>query len=84
MHSVDDPPPLEWEPSSHPVGSSSLQELLRHRAIPICCTPPDPNASIRIPTWAILIATNGTETLMQVGSLGEANFKAAKFLTGWE
>ena len=65
-------------------GSSSLQELLRHRAIWIYCAPPDPNASIRIPTWLVFTGICGIETLMQLGSVGEANFKAAKSLTTWE
>ena len=65
-------------------GSSSLQELLRHRAIWIYCAPPDPNGSIRIPTWAIIMAISGIETLMQLGLLGKANFKAAKPQTAWE
>ena len=30
------------------------------------------------------MAISGIETLMQLGSLGEANFKAAKSLTAWE
>ena len=46
--------------------------------------PPDPNASIRIPTWAIIMAISGIETLMQLGLLGKAYFKAAKSLTAWE
>ena len=84
-HLVDDPPPPEWEASSLPVGDpSSLQELMRHRAIWIYCTPPDPNASIRIRTWLVFTDICGIETLMQLGSLGKANFKAAKSLTTWE
>ena len=70
------------QPSSR--GSSSLQELMRHMAIWIYCTPPDPNASIKIPTWAIFMAISGIETLMQLGLHGEANFKAAKSLITWE
>ena len=31
-----------------------------------------------------LTAISGTETLMQLGLLGAANFKAAKSLTAWE
>ena len=30
------------------------------------------------------MAVSGIETLIQLGSLGEANFKAAKSLTAWE
>ena len=37
-----------------------------------------------IPTWAIIMAISGIETVMQLGSLGEANFKAAKYLTSLE
>ena len=48
------------------------------------CAPPHPNASIRIPTWAIIMAISGIETLMELGSLGEAHFKAEKPLTAWE
>ena len=83
-HKVDDPHPLEWEPPSFQWGSSALQELLRDRSIWIYCTPPDPNASIRIPTWAIIMAISGIETLMQLSLLNEANFKAAKSLITWE
>ena len=32
-------------------------------------SPPDQNASIRIPTWAIITALSGIETLMQLGFL---------------
>ena len=78
--SVDEPPPLEWEPSRLPAGFSSLQELFRHRAIWIYYEPPDPNTLIRIPTWLVFTAMCGIDTLMQLGSLGEANFKAPKSL----
>ena len=46
----------------------------------IICTA-RPNASIRIPTWEIIMANSGNETLMQLGLLGKATFKAAKTLT---
>ena len=66
------------------VGASSLQESLRHTAIWIYCVPPDPNASIRIPTWVIIMAISGIETLMWLGLLDKAHFKAAKSLTAWK
>ena len=75
---------LSGNPLAFQWGSSSLQELLRHRAIWIYCTPQDPNASIRIPTWAIIMAISGIETLMHLGLLGEADFKATKSLVTWE
>ena len=37
-----------------------------------------------MPTWNVVMAIGGIETLRQLGSLGEANFKAAKSLTAWE
>ena len=69
----DDLPPFEWEPSSIPAV-----------AIWIYCAPPDPNASIRIPTWLVFMTICGIETLMQLGLLDKDNFKAAKSLTTWE
>ena len=32
----------------------------------------------------VVMAINGIETLRQLGLLGKANFKAAKYLTPWE
>ena len=57
---------------------------MRHRVVWTYGVPPDPNALIRMPTWDVVTAIGGIETLRQVGSLGEANFKAAKSLTAWE
>ena len=37
-----------------------------------------------MPTWDVVMAIGGIETLRQLGSLGEANFKASKSLTAWE
>ena len=37
-----------------------------------------------MPTWNVVTAIGGIETLRQLGSLGEAIFKAAKSLTAWE
>ena len=37
-----------------------------------------------MPTWNVVTAIGGIETLRQLGSLGEAKFKAAKSLTAWE
>ena len=75
---------LSGSPLAFHQGVLSLQELMRHRAIWIYCTPPDPNAAIRIPTWAIIAVIGGIETLMKLGLLGKANLKAAKSLTAWE
>ena len=57
---------------------------MRHRVVWTYGIPPDPNALIRMPTGNIVMAIGGIETLRQPGSLGEANFKAAKSLTAWE
>ena len=57
---------------------------MRHRVVWTYGVPPDPNALIRMPTWNVVMAIGGIETLRQLGSLGEANFKAAKSLTIWE
>ena len=57
---------------------------MRHRVVWTYGVPPDPNALIRMSTWDVVTAINGIETLRQLGSLGEANFKAAKSLTAWE
>ena len=75
---------LSGNPLDFQLGVLFLQELLRHGAIWIYCAPPAPIASIRIPTCAIITAISGIETLMHLGSLGKANFKAAKCLTTWE
>ena len=32
----------------------------------------------------VIMAISGIETLRQLGLLGKANFKAAKYLTAWE
>ena len=37
-----------------------------------------------MPTWNVVMAIGGIETLRQLGLLGEANFKASKSLTAWE
>ena len=37
-----------------------------------------------MPTQDVVTAIGGIETLRKLGSLGEANFKAAKSLTAWE
>ena len=37
-----------------------------------------------MPTLNVVTAIGGIETLRQLGSLGEANFKAAKSLSAWE
>ena len=37
-----------------------------------------------MPTWNVVTAIGGIETLRQLGSLGEAIFKAAKSLAAWE
>ena len=70
---------LSGSPLAFQQGSSSIQDLLRHRFI--YCASPDPNASIKIPTWAVITAIIGIETLMHLGSLGEPNFKTEKSLT---
>ena len=57
---------------------------MRHRVVWTYGVPPDPNALIRMPTWNVVTAIGGIETLRQLSSLGEANFKAAKSLTAWE
>ena len=57
---------------------------MRHRVVWTYGVPPDPNALIRMPTWNVVMAIGGIETLRQLGLLGEANFKAAKSLTTWE
>ena len=57
---------------------------MRHRVVWTYGIPPEPNALIRMPTWNVVTAIGGIEALMQLGSLGEANFKAAKSLTAWE
>ena len=83
-HRVDDPPPLEWEPSSLPTGvlfSARVDETqgyldLMHTTRPKCFNQ-DSN----------LIGNHsmsGIESLIQLGLLGEANFSAAMSLTAWE
>ena len=57
---------------------------MRHRVVWTYGVQPDPNALIRMPTWDVVMAIGGIETLRQLGSLSEANFKAAKSLTAWE
>ena len=57
---------------------------MRHRVDWTYGVPPDPNALIRMPTWNVVTAIGGIENLRQLGSLGEAIFKAAKSLTAWE
>ena len=57
---------------------------MRHRVVWTYGIPPDQNALIRMPTWNVVTAIGGIETLRQLGSLGKANFKAAKSLTAWE
>ena len=57
---------------------------MRHRAVWTYGVPPDPNALIRMPTWNVVTAIGGIETLRQLGLLGEAIFKASKSLTAWE
>ena len=57
---------------------------MRHRVVWTYGVPPDPNALIRMPTWNVVTAIGGIDTLRQLSSLGEANFKAAKSLTAWE
>ena len=57
---------------------------MRQRDVWTYGIPPDPNALIRMPTWHVVTAIGGIESLRQLGSLGEANFKAAKSLTAWE
>ena len=57
---------------------------MRHRVVWTYGIPPDPNALIRMPTWNVVTAIGGIETLRQLGLLGEAIFKAAKSLTAWE
>ena len=57
---------------------------MRHRVVWTYGVPPDPNALIRMPTWNVVTAIGGIETLRQLGSLVEANFKATKSLTAWE
>ena len=37
-----------------------------------------------MPTWNVVTAIGGIETLRQLGLLGKANFKATKSLTAWE
>ena len=37
-----------------------------------------------MPTWNVVMAIGGIEPLRQLGSLGEANFKAPKSLTAWD
>ena len=54
---------------------------MRHRVLWTYGIPPDPNALIRMPTWNVVTAIGGIETLRQLGSLGEANFMAAMSLT---
>ena len=81
---VDDPPPLEWEPSSLPVGVLFSTRVVETQGYLDSLAPPDPNASIRIPTWPIIMALSGIETLIQLGLVGKANFKAAKSLVTWE
>ena len=57
---------------------------MRHRVVLTYVVPPDPNALIRMPTWDVVTAIGGIETLRQLGSLGETIFKAAKSLVGLE
>ena len=57
---------------------------MRHRVVSTYGVPPDPNALIRMPTWNVVMAIGGIESLRQLGSLGKANFKAEKSLTAWE
>ena len=57
---------------------------MRHRVVWTYGVPPDPNALIRMPTFDVVTAIGGIETLRQLGSLGEANLKAAKSLTASE
>ena len=57
---------------------------MRHRVVWTYGIPPDPSALIRIPPLVELTASSGIETLMQLGVLGKANFKAAKSVTAWE
>ena len=57
---------------------------MRHRVVWTYGIPPDPNALIRMPSWDVVMASGGIETLRQLGLLGEANFKAAKSLIAWE
>ena len=54
---------------------------MRHRVVWTYGVPPDPNALIRMPTWNVVTGIGGIETLRQLGSLDEANFKAAKSLS---
>ena len=57
---------------------------MRHRVVWTNGIPPDPNALIRMPTWNVVMAIGGIETIRQLGLLGKANFMAAKSLTAWE
>ena len=75
---------LSGSPLAFQQGSSSLQKLMRHRAIWIYYTPPDPIGSIRILTWLIFMSIRGIETLMQMGSLCSANFTDTMSLSAWE
>ena len=43
-----------------------------------------PGSSLSVVCLFFLNAIGGIETLRQLGSLGKANFKAAKSLTAWE
>ena len=57
---------------------------MKHRVVWTYGVPPDPNALIRMPTWNVVTAIGGIDTLRQLGLLGKANFKAAKTLNAWE
>ena len=57
---------------------------MRHRVVWTDGIPPDLNALVRMPTWNVVTAIGGIETLRQLGLLGEAHFKASKSLTAWE
>ena len=57
---------------------------MRHSIVWTYGVPPDPNALIRMPTWNVVKAIGGIETLRKLGWLGKANFKAARSLTAWE
>ena len=75
---------LSGSPLAFQWGVLFSARVVEMQGIWIYCAPPDPNASIRIPAWAIIMAISGIETLMQLGLWGEANFKAEKSLTTWE
>ena len=74
---------LELEPSTLSVWGPLLYKM-RHRFVWTYGVPPDPSAFLRMPTCVGLMAITGIETLMLLGLLGKANFKAPKSLTTLE